>query len=291
MKKYIHSFIVIIALATIAGVIGVLMYTNIKDSQKNASSNTAQKNILPDLSNEIEVGKPCGDSVLNLYSMVATKGLQCYMYDDLSDRMLNNGKWVYPSEKETTRKGVWVYPNHMDRPIFLAQTEQSAFSVIPLDDISRHWKSYSNAIDKYSFKFPSQWKVENDVLDPNTLTIGVKEVGATGEPYLPLVTITFNPNAKFEDSDDFKNIEEAPDNWFIPDNSTDTFIFTSHFDLNGTPALLVERMKNYDLGNSPYEQAIYVTRPNSYLKVTYTKYHNMDQDLPVEILIKTLRFK
>ncbi|MEI7425463.1 MAG: hypothetical protein WCK16_00860 [Candidatus Moraniibacteriota bacterium] len=296
MNKQINTALAIAVIIIIAGIAGGTIYTNIANNNPATIipviNKTQQNKVISKSSDDIAIGKSCDARNLKSYNgggeIAATKGLQCYMYDDLSDRMLNNGKWIYPSGKETVRKGVWVYPNHMSIPIFLAQEKPSLFDTVSINDLTQNWKLYDNSNGNYSFKFPKQWEVKKDASNANQLTI---EKINTTEANTIFATITYYPNAKFETTDDYQNINEAPDDWLVPDNSTDTFILTRHFDLNGATALLVERMNNFDLGGSSYGETIFVTKPNSYFTIEYTKYQDADIDLPVEMLIKTLRFK
>ena len=97
-KKIIIS---IILTAVVAGG-GVYLVTK----QKQGKS----ENISPAL-NDIAVGKPCDARNLKSYygagEIQDTKGLQCYMYDDLSDRTIHGGEWTYPSNQETSRIISW----------------------------------------------------------------------------------------------------------------------------------------------------------------------------------------
>lgn len=285
-KKYIKVVPLIILTAII---VGSSVYLLMKQRGTNLQNNFSNS------SSDIAVGKPCDARNLKSYNgggeIANTKGLQCYMYDNLSDYPIHNGQWTYPT-KQGDRKGVWIYPNHMSIPVFLALAQPSLFDNFSLDDFTQNWKQYNNPVGNYNFKFPSQWKVKSDVSEPNQLTIQELSsldngVGA-GAPLQ--FTITYHPKIKFESTDDFKNIAEAPDDWLVSDTSSDTFVYTKHFDLNGTPALLVQRMGNSDLGASPYDITVYVTKPDSYFTIAYTKFQNLDIDLAVEMLIKTLRF-
>ncbi len=245
----------------------------------------------PNISSEIAVGKPCDARDLKSYNgggnIQDTKGLQCYMYDDLSYRSIHNGIWTYPNNQERERGGVWIYPNQMSETTFLTS---SLFDTISLPGLTQDWKSHNNN-SKYSFIYPSQWEVEKDEANPNELIIRETNASGVSDAPLHLATITFYPNTKFEMSENFRVIKEAPADWLLADTSSDSFVYTRHFDLNGTPALLVARMGNFDLGNSPYQMTVYVPKTDSYYAITYTKYHDSSIDIPVELMIKSLRFK
>lgn len=288
LKKFIKIAIFIILVALVSGGSTYLLMNKKK----------AQVSVEPLHSplSAIAVGKPCDARDLKSYNgggaVANTKGLQCYMYDDLSAYPLMSGQWTYPS-KPRDRQGVWMYPNHMSKPIFLAEEKSPLFYLSMLSDVTKNWKSYHNPVGEYSFKYPSQWNVIHDPHSPNQLTIQQLSPESAGVAAgLPLqLSITYHPHAKFEDTEEFKTVAEAPDDWLVADTSTDTFVYTRHFELNGTPALMVQTMDNFDLGASPYQVAIYVARPDSYITVAYTKYQGWETDLPAEMVIKTLGFK
>lgn len=238
--------------------------------------------------NQIFLGEPCDVSDLESYNgggeMKNTKGLQCYVYDDLSIYPIHNGVWIYPSGIEMEKKGVWIYPNGINEPLFAS--ENFFFdNVISLTDMTKNWVSYHNTIGNYSFKIPQQWKVRmEDPSDSNQIL--VESGPLPGEALIPLVRIKYYPNSVFYETEDYKIIEEAPHNWLVADTSTDTFLYKKEFDLNGNSALLVSRTLNFDLGDNPAEVKIYLTKEDSYYEISYRE--NLDSlNIPLEILIKT----
>ena len=236
---------------------------------------------------KISVGSPCNVSDLKSYGnggeIADTKGLQCYMYDDLSNRIMQDGRWTYPSGQEAIRQGVWIYPNHLASPSFLGQASPSLFDIFPIKDLTKGWKVYNNKIGNYSFKIPGEWKIVPNSENENQIDIRQAD-------YL-VASITYYPNSKLEDSKEYQSVKEAPDDWLVPDASSDTFVLARNFKLNFSDALLVERMKNFDLGASPYDGTIYVAKGNSYFKIAYTDEQNLDLDFPLQVFIKTLQFK
>lgn len=265
-KIFIYA---IVAAAVIAG--GVYFVLNRSTTLKSTSSLSSEK---------IAVGEPCDARKLKSYNgggnIQDTKGLQCYMYDD-------------PSGQE--RKGVWIYPNQISRPIFLAQTLVDGIS---FKELTQNWKMYD---DQMSFAYPKEWKVANEkslprlLIESNQTIVYEAQSSGMGEAPLQLAVINYYPHSKFETMPDYQSLKEFPDDQIVPDASDDTLVYVKNFELNGSQALLVERMENYDLGKSPIGVTVYVIKGDSYYAISYTKYMEPSIDFPVELIISSMRFK
>lgn len=288
----IKSFVLISIPAIFLGVVCFVIWSNDKLSiaeiigfdQKNLTFEESPKNA-------IALGQPCNMNELKSYNFGGnienTKGLQCYGFDDLSNQMLNEAKWIHPNK--TSGGAIWIYPNHMNMPAFIDGFSPSLFDAVSLDGLTQYWETYNSNIGNFSFKFPKQWTVATDKLSSHTFTIE-NIANPYIHDYVRWATIRYYPDTDFESTFDYLSIKEVPDSRLIPDNSNDTFVTVRHFNLNENEAILVSRMSNYDVGVSSYNQTIYVIKPNSYLKINYEKYNSMQSDLPIEMLIKTLSF-
>ena len=282
-------FCVIIASGLYCFILGVTGHVDQQDTHQNYFDGIA-------------LGEPCDIRDLKSFpynpnglvgTIEHTKGLLCYVYDTLFPlSVIHNGNWVYPDGKESSNfKGVWVYPHAPQNPFLLSdgsEVDEFLFN-FPLASLTKNWKQYTNTVGKYSFKMPSTWTVRNNSdIDDGSITIeqrskDISEEVGIGYQY----NITYHPESDFLASSEYQLIKNAPGNWFIPDTSNDTFILSRSFELNGTPALLVQRGSNYTTEN--HTITLYVIKKDSYLTVEYTEY-NDSSDFLIQVLIRTLKF-
>jgi hypothetical protein len=222
----------------------------------------------------IAIGKPCIFRELENAggSIKDTGGLQCYFYSSPPPIGTSN----------IDAMGVWIKPNYISYPLFV-QSETPQW----ITDAVKNWRVYQSKNGQYTFYYPGIWSP----VDNEDGSQGVTIAEVTPNPdnvqddIISKFIIVEHPNVNFETTADYKNIKD------FPDNIVNNLKQIHHFDLNGTPAILVETQGITNFGPENTSVRVYVIKQDSYLTIYTNKSDFPLTNIPVEIAIKTLKFK